>query len=92
MSEHLEHEVANHNNLIRDLAEKVGKLERSPGGVFLPAAIPGPGNVAISRVEFNRMRDGMVSEIEALKAELAKVSDIATEAVRILDRIAGMGE
>lgn len=92
MSEHLEHEVANHHGLIRDLMEKVGRLEKSPGGVLLPNALPGPGNATVSRVEFNRMREALVNEIEGLKAELALVSDIATEAVRILDRMAGMGE
>lgn len=93
-SEHIEHEVANNRILINELLDKVGKLEKSPGGVLMPRteALPGPGNAYVSRVEFNRMREGLVNEIEALKAQLGQVADIATEAVRVLDRMAGMGK
>lgn len=93
-TENIEHELANHNVLIRDLADKVAalKMERRPSGLVIPGGntLPGPGAAVVSRTEFNRMRDGLVAEIEALKAELATISDVAFEAVRILDRIAGM--
>ena len=93
-NEHIEHEVANNRILINELLDKVGKLEKSPGGVLMPRTepLPGPGNAYVSRVEFNRMRDGLINELEAVKAQLGQVSDIAAEAVRVLDRMAGMGE
>lgn len=94
MDEVTNREVANNAILIRELMDKVNALQaqRSPGGIIMPQPLPGPGAATISRTEFNRMRDGMVTEIEGLKAQLAAVSDVAMEAVRILDRLAGMQE
>ncbi len=96
MDDVIEREVANHNVLLRELADKVADLSRhhrrSPGGLILPTdnVSPGPGNAYISRAEHNRQRDAMVAEIESLKAQVVAVSELAMEAVRILDRMAGM--
>lgn len=95
MSEHLEHEVANQHEAIRELRDRVRTMEtrKTEAGLIVPApTLLGPGNAVVSRVEFNRMRDGLVSEIEELKALVGEVSAVAGEAVRILDRMAGMGD
>ncbi len=87
MSEHLEAAVANNHVLLRELADRVDKLaqyKRTDSGLILP----GPGNAAVSRTEYNKLRQ----EVESLREELALVSDVAMEAVRLLDRMAGMGE
>lgn len=93
MSEHLEHEVANHNGLIRDLMEDVRSLKssRTAGGIIVPNVSPGPGNATISRVEFNRVRDALVQEIEANKAHVAKLADIVERATSLLDILVSQG-
>lgn len=91
---HLEAEVTNHHVLIQDLMDKVKVLEarKTPSGLILPSGVlPGPGAATVSRAEFERVRGALVNEIEGLKAELAVVADVAFEAVRILDRMCGMG-
>lgn len=90
MQHDIEMTLANHDALLRNnqddmarLAERVKALanRKTEGGIILP----GPGGDAISRAEFNRYKT------EAA-AELKLVADVAFEAVRILDRMSGMGD
>jgi hypothetical protein len=86
MSDHLEYEVANHNVLIRDLASRVEKLQTTMHKTASGLLLPGPGASVVSRTEFNKL----VEEVRTLREEVRVISDVAFEAVRILDRMAGM--
>ena len=94
MSEHLDHEVANHANLIRDLMEDVRSIKtstRTAGGIIVPNLAPGPGSATVSRVEFNRVRDALVQEIEGLKGNVAKLADMVARATGLLDILVSQG-